>query len=222
MNYNVDVVMVIDATASMGGLIDKVKCNANSFHGDLTAAMEQKGKKINQLRCRVIVFRDYDADGVSNAMMATDFYNLPEQTQSFQNAVDLIEAKGVGDDPEDGLEALAFAIKSDWNREGQKRRQIIVVWSDDGTHPLGKGPKMYMPGYPSRMPRSFDELTNLWDSPADIDYNAKRLILFTPDREAWSDISNSWDQVIHYPSEAGNGLEDVNYDVILNEINNSI
>lgn len=44
-----------------------------NFYHDVTAAMERKGKHINEMRIRVIAFRDYLADGDS-AMMTTDFF----------------------------------------------------------------------------------------------------------------------------------------------------
>ena len=75
LKYNVDIAMCIDATGSMGSLLNTVKSNALSFYSDLTGAMAEKGKHIDQLRVRVIAFRDYIADG-ENAMLATDFYSL--------------------------------------------------------------------------------------------------------------------------------------------------
>ena len=75
-DYNVDMVFCIDATGSMGGLIDKVKNNALNFYQDVQKMMTNKQKKIAQLRVRVIAFRDYAADG-DDAMMVTDFFNLP-------------------------------------------------------------------------------------------------------------------------------------------------
>ena len=55
-----------------------------------------------------------------------------------------------------------------------------------------------------------------------MDYNAKRLLLFTPDKPTWTDITNSWDNVVHFPSEAGNGLKEIDYSQILDVIANSI
>ena len=80
--YNVDMVFCIDATASMRPVINTVKNNALNFYHDVTAAMERKGKHINEMRIRVIAFRDYLADGDS-AMMTTDFFRLPEQSKDF-------------------------------------------------------------------------------------------------------------------------------------------
>ena len=49
ITYNVDMVFCIDATGSMGGVIDMVKRNAVSFYGDVVDAMQKKGKTIDKL-----------------------------------------------------------------------------------------------------------------------------------------------------------------------------
>ena len=75
------------------------------------------------------------------------------------------------------------------------------------------------------MAADFDELTEWWgDSqlPGVMDQNAKRLLLFAPESHWWSDVSDCWDQVIHFPSKAGKGLEEVDYDTIVSSICNSI
>ena len=55
-----------------------------------------------------------------------------------------------------------------------------------------------------------------------MDQNAKRLLIFAPESHWWSDVSDCWDQVIHFPSKAGKGLEEVDYDTIVSSICNSI
>ena len=138
LTYNVDMVFCIDCTGSMDNIIDIVKNNALNFYQDVTQAMEVKSKHIDQLRVRVVAFRDYLADG-KDAMLVTDFFKLPEQAADFEKCVRSLRADGGGDDPEDGLEALAYAIKSKWDTEGMKKRQVIVVWTDESTHKLGFG-----------------------------------------------------------------------------------
>ena len=222
ITYNVDLVFCIDATMSMDNIINIVKNNAINFYQDVKKVMLQKHKVISQMRIKIIAFRDYLADQ-EKAMLCTRFFNLPEEASAFQNAVMSIEAQGGGDDPEDGLEALVYAIRSDWTKEGMKRRQVIVVWSDAGTHPLGFGSES--PSYPSNMAKNFDELTAWWgnkQSGGYMDYHAKRLLLFAPDEEGWSSISNYWENVIHFPSEAGMGLNEVNYQQIIDSIANTI
>ena len=222
MSYNVDMVFCIDATGSMDNVISIVKKNALSFYADVMDAMAKKSKVIDKLRVRVIAFRDYLADG-DEAMMVTDFFDLPGQAYDFERCVKSIEAKGGGDEPEDGLEALAYAIKSDWDNEGIKKRQVIVVWTDASTHEIGYGASE--PNYPSKMAKSFDELTFWWgdsQNKGHINQNAKRLLLFAPGKKYWNTISDTWDNVIHYPSIAGQGLEEFDYAQIINAISNTI
>ena len=224
--YNVDIVMCIDATGSMTKLIDTVKRNALNFYRDVMNKMDKggrgMGKHIDQLRVRVIVFRDYIADG-DNAMLASDFYLLPDEEREFSEMVNEIAAFGGGDRPEDGLEALAFAIKSDWTKTTTARRHIIVVWTDDATHELGFGKKAS--NYPSGMPRDFEELTEWWgdpEYPGLMDNNAKRLLIFAPEKRYWTTIEENWDNAMFFPTEAGEGLREVEYQQILDSIYKSI
>ena len=148
LTYPIDLVFCIDATGSMRHVLDMVKHNATRLHEDIQHAMEKKHRNISKMRIRVIAFRDYLTDG-DQAMMASDFFTLPEQTRQFYDCVNGITAQGGGDIPEDGMEALAYAIRSDWTREGIKRRHIIVVWSDAPTHTLGHA--KIAPWYPEGM-----------------------------------------------------------------------
>jgi hypothetical protein len=223
LEYNVDIVFCIDATGSMGPLLDMVKENALTFYRDLMNEMSQKGKNIDRIRARIVAFRDYMADG-KNAMLTTDFYDLREESDRFDAVIRSLHPEGGGDEPEDALEALAYAIKSKWTKGGDKRRHLIVVWSDASTHPIGYSAAAM--NYPRKMVKTFDELTNMWDGDAKsgglMDSNAKRLLIFAPEEEYWTDIAETWDNVIHFPSEAGSGLDRLSYQEILAQIINSI
>ncbi|WP_406043844.1 vWA domain-containing protein [Succinimonas sp.] len=223
LEYNVDIVFCIDATGSMGPLLDMVKENALTFYRDLMNEMSQKGKNIDRIRARIVAFRDYMADG-KNAMLTTDFYDLREESDRFDAVIRSLHPEGGGDEPEDALEALAYAIKSKWTKGGDKRRHLIVVWSDASTHPIGYSAAAM--NYPRKMVKTFDELTNMWDGDAKsgglMDSNAKRLLIFAPEAEYWTDIAETWDNVIHFPSEAGSGLDRLSYQEILAQIINSI
>ena len=217
-----DLVFCIDATGSMGPVLDMVKERAISFYGDVTNAMVKKNKSIDNLRIRIIAFRDYVADG-DEAMMITEFFDFPEESAGFAEAIHSIQAKGGGDEPEDGLEALGYAIKSKWASQGMKRRQVIVVWTDASTHDIGYG--RHVPGYPTGMASDFGELTSWWGDEQNqgfMDENGKRLLLFTPDVPYWNAISEIWDNVLHFPSNSGEGLAEFTYNEILDCIANSI
>ena len=222
LNYAVDLVFVIDSTGSMRPILDTVKNNALNFYGDFMEIMNKKNKPVQSVRIRIIAFRDYYYDK-ENAMLTTDFFELPKQAELFSDCVNSIEPRGGGDDPEDGLEALAYAMKSNWNTEAVKKRHVIVLWTDDGTHPLGFG--KHVPNYPNGMAKDFDELTKWWGSRGNqgiMDEASKRLLLFAPDKESYTSIYNSWNNVVFYESEAGKGLEEADYQTILEAISNSI
>ncbi len=222
LSYGVDLVFCIDSTGSMDHIIDTVKNNALNFYQDFMNVMNEKNKHVESLRVRLISFKDYYYDR-ENAMMVTDFFNLPEQAEDFKECVSSIEAEGGGDDPEDGLEALAFAMKSQWSTDAPKRRHVIVVWSDEAAHDLGFGKAA--PNYPRGMAKDFNELTRWWGSrsqPGVMDESAKRLLIFAPDKNGWNQISENWNNVIMYESEAGNGLAECDYSQILNAISNTV
>ena len=221
ITYNVDLAMCIDCTWSMDHILEIVQKNALTFSEDLRKKMSAKMKNIDQLRVRLIAFRDYKAD--DEPMLVTDFLELPEQSSIFKDCVSCLEAIGGGDEPEDGLEALAYAIRSDWDRQGIKRRHVIILWTDAIPHELGYGKSSKL--YPQNMARSFAELTEWWgdnQKPGFMNQSAKRLLMFAPDNGAWANISSAWDNVVHFPSPAGRGLDDVSYQQILDCISNSI
>jgi hypothetical protein len=221
LTYHVDMVFCIDATGSMRHVLDFVKRNALNLYRDVSFAMEKKHKAVSRMRIRVLAFRDYIADG-EQAMMASDFFVLPDEAQQFYECVNSITAQGGGDIPEDGLEALAYAIRSDWTQEGVKKRHIIVLWSDAPTHPLGHG--KIAPWYPQGMAKDFDELSLWWEDEqlgGAMDENAKRLLLFAPDAPDWSHISARWSQVVHVQT-VSEGLKELEYRQVIDAVCNTI
>lgn len=220
--YAVDVVLCIDGTLTMNdigrdgqAILDRVKGVARRIGMDICEAMNCHGKTVEQLRTKIIVFRDYLADG-EHAMMATDFFQLPQQAAEFEVCVNNIHADGGGDTLKDGLEALAYAIRSQWDTEHALSRRVIIVWSDAGTHDLEFGSKSQH--YPKGMARNLTELHDWWE---EMGYS-KRLLLFTPDEDYWRYISDNWEFVFHCSSIAGEGLTEYTYRDILNCVANNI
>jgi hypothetical protein len=218
ISYSVDMVFCIDATGSMSPVIDMVKTNALKFYDDLSKNMEEKSKTIDVLRVKVIVFRDYYED--KEPMVQSPFFTLPAEKEAFQIFVTDIKAEGGGDEPENGLEALALAIKSDWAQSADKQRQIIVMWTDASAHPLEKPGKPA--SYPKGLPADFNSITDWWNGDSYLKKSTKRLLMFVPDAYPWSDIANYWKLSIHFPSQAGQGLKDQEYTSILDAIANSV
>ena len=228
LSYKVDLTLCIDCTESMDNILNIVKQRALSFYDDIYATMSAKGKQIDQLRVRVVAFRDYLAfdDEVQRKVMpnvpmqVTDFFTLPQEAHKLEVSVKSLIPMGGGDVPEDGLEALAYAIQSYWNADATKNRHVIVLWTDAAPHALGTCAGASR--YPRGMARNMEELTRWWGDnycPGFMPLQAaKRLILFAPDEGDWSYISRNWDNVIHYPSRAGDGLREIDYETILGSI----
>ncbi|MBO5143865.1 MAG: VWA domain-containing protein [Treponema sp.] len=218
LKYNVDIVMCIDTTGSMGGLLDTVKLNALKFYPDLKSACEAKDKNIDQLRIKVIDFKDYNADG-ADGMRETEFFNIPEQEDKFKAYVNALTPNGGGDEPENGLEAISLAMNSDWTTGGDKRRHIIIIWTDASAHPL-ESSLTKNSFYPAGMPADFNEFTDWWEDEqgGKMNKSAKRLLIFAPDAAPWTEMGLSFDKAIHHTAKAGEGLTDVDYQTILNSI----
>lgn len=207
MKYNVDIVFVIDATGSMGmgNLIATVKRMVPNFYKEAAKALEAKNKRVDVLRAKVIFFRDfleYEKDHYV-PLMETDFYILSDkyndQSDMLSRSIASIESCGGGDIPEDGLEALACAMQSDWCEPitNHKRRHIIVVFTDAPTHELGFGKSCDL--YPKNMPENFEQLTQMWGNKLNrkgmMDYYAKRLILFAPETDRLP-IDDGWRRIV--------------------------
>ena len=220
LSYAVDIVFCIDVSGSMTPIIDAVKANALSFYDDVQTNLTAKGKNVTQLRVRVVAFRDLVADGEA-ALEESPFYALPEERSGFSEFVSGLVAEGGGDVPESGLEAVALAVNSPWTTTGDRRRQVIVVWTDQPAHTMD--PSVVPADLASRVPADFSAFTDVWeDEQGVMGSSSKRLILFAPDGPGWSDISAVWENVVHHPSQAGGGLSEVDYGTIVDSIGNSV
>ena len=220
LSYAVDIVFCIDVTGSMDPIIDAVKANALRFYDDVQNNLTAKGKNVDELRVRVVAFRDFAADGEA-AMDESPFYRLPDERSEFSDFVNGLIAEGGGDAPESGLEAVALAMNSPWTTRGDRRRQVVVVWTDQPANALDASvvPAELRP----RVPADFSALTDLWeDAQGPLGSSSKRLILFAPDGPGWSDISAVWENVVHNPSQAGGGMSEVDYGTIIDSIGNSV
>ncbi len=220
LSYAVDIVFCVDVTGSMTPILDAVKANALGFYNDVQTNLTAKGKNVAQLRVRVVAFRDFLADGDA-ALEESPFYSLPDDRNGFSEFVNGLIAEGGGDAAESGLEAVALAVNSPWTTTGDRRRQVIVVWTDQPAHPLD--PSVVPADLASRVPADFSAFTDVWeDEQGLMGSSSKRLILFAPDGPGWSDISAVWENVVHHPSQAGGGLSDVDYGTIIDSIGNSV
>lgn len=225
LEYAVDIVLCIDATGSMGPTLDNVKHSALSFPGRLAQEMAAKGRGISSLRLKVIAFRDF-GDRAEDALVETKFLSVPAELDEFERTVRSLEPTGGGDEPESGLEALALAMAADWESGLDRRRHVIVVFTDAPAHRLGDPKQIRAHTYPRSVPATIDELFGQWGHAqsrgALMENSAKRLLIFAPDVFPWNDIADDWNNTLFFPSTAGEGLEEWEMDEIIATIANSL
>jgi len=232
----VDIVFCIDVTQSMAPIINTVKNLTLDLYDDLITNMRETNNRIvKQLRVKVIAFRDYYCDG-PYAMEESQFFTLPEQKTEFRNFVASLEAKGGGDEPENALEAMALAMKSDWvkvtNPNTEKARNVVVIFTDASAHPLEKSADGVSEHYPADMLKNYNELYEAWcgqgtcmdgSDSYTMDKMAERLIVFAPqDAYPWSDMEAEIRNAAFVPITAEEGGAEVGRDIIITTISGSM
>lgn len=209
---NIDVVFCIDGTGSMTACIQSVKSNARKFLVDYKDAMRELGYEIGSLRARVIVFRDYKFDG-DQSMVESPFFELPADNDGFEKFLSEISAKGGGDGPENGLEALYYAMKSDFIATARRDRQIIILFTDADALELKE--RAEEAEYPSDMVDE-DGLIRAWscmeqNSDFKLCERNKRLIMFAPDGTKYQTLHSKLNRSVFEPVNMADGLGDIKW-----------
>ena len=212
---NIDVVFCIDGTGSMAPCIESVKSNARRFHLEFVSAMTDLGSEIDSMRIKVIVFRDYHDDG-DQAMVESPFFELPTDTADFEKFLANITAHGGGDNPENGLEALYYAMRSDFTTAANDR-QVIVLFTDADALELKQ--RASEPNYPADM---VDEagLLSMWacmaqDSSFKLRERSKRLVMFAPDGTKYKELKSKLNRSVFEPVNMADGLGDIDFKEII-------
>ncbi len=200
----VDVVMCIDVTGSMSGIINTVKSNAMGFYDSFNRCCEEEGIQLTGLNSQVIAFQDKNHDG-ARWINVSPTYSLPSQKSEFNNFVNALYADDGGDTPESGLEALDMAFsKTDWGADDGYHRQVIILWTD----------APYLTGSYSSV--TVGGLKSKWDAMP----SGRRLILFAPYGNGYDNggdwaAFDGWTNLIH-ESDLTSGFN--NFDYILKSI----
>lgn len=226
---DVDLVLLMDGTASMTNLMKNAKDTALTLYRDICHELGEAARIVDDLRVKVIVYRDvYAGDAVP--FQESDFFILRadgtgEEAQ-YRDFIADIRATGGGDLPENALEALHMAFTTDFAKPGQgrKARHIIAVLSDAGAHPLDDPRRAAMDQtqasrYPQGVPKDLAGLQEEWNA---LDGASRRLLLFTPNAYPWNSIAGSWESVVHIPSTAGAGIDRAKFQEAISTIAGSI
>ena len=221
--YDVDLVICIDGTSSMVPMFDTVKQNAAQIPTKYADAMARNQKTPRSLRARVIVFRDYKADGSLAMQESGEFFDLLDDDgqTAFVKYIDGIEPSGGGDFPENALEAIVLAMRSHWASSGSNRRQAILLFTDTEPLDLRLADRMNNPKYPEGMPANLDEMRRLYEY-GDQEYATYyrprygRLVIYAPrTKESKWNTLRSWPRTWVVHVEPNGGCDSVDLDEAL-------
>lgn len=217
--YCIDICFVINATASMAPYINEVQKNVLQFSSMLRECTERYGYKLDEVRARVILYRDFKYDGAA-AMPQSRFFNMPEEEEAFRKYVSNILVYGGGGGPGNALEALASAMRSPWTlKRARKYRHIIVLFTNAGTVPLRDPERTVSPYYPKNMPADLGKLKDWWeeyfaDEGMPMKFSSYMLIS-APNVSPWGDVVLPWDRTIaaFWSKEHGPAMGEVDTDI---------
>ena len=184
--FNVDVVMCIDITGSMGGIINTVKANALSFYDAFKAKCDENKIELSSLGAQVIAFQDINVDG-DRARIESKYCHLPAEKVQFDTFIQNLYADGGGDYAESGLEALDWSFdKLLHATDDGYHRQVVILWTD--------APYLIGSDYTKLTPEIIE---NKWNTLS----SGRRLILFAPNDISFNggnwNVMDSWKNVIH-------------------------
>lgn len=219
---NVDIVFCIDSTGSMGPIINMLKTSVSKFQESLIEGAEKESVEIKDIRVKLISFRDYESDG-DEAMSVSRFFTLPDDEAEYSKELNAIEASGGGDNPENGLEALYLAMKSDFVR-GIDDRQVIILFTDDEAVPLKHADRIVNKTYPAEMTDDVNDLLSLWektgkyaqDSSIKLGDRQKRLVVYAPDKTTYQDFcARANGKTFYNTTKFEAGMKEITYDDVI-------
>lgn len=217
----VDIVFCMDGTASMRPCIESVKRNALRLHREFIRALTEIGSAVTMLRVKTIVFRDYKSED-AEAILPGRFYELPDEEQGFAEHMREIKVHGGCGEDANGLEALYYAMRSDFST-GANDRQIIVLFADTDAIPLGR--RRRFDSYPKDMVDAGGLLETwmcLQTRSTRLRERNKRLIMFAPPGTVYERMGQTYNSSVFVPVQIHKGLDDVAFENIVKIIAASV
>ena len=181
-NFDIEIVLCIDSTGSMGPYFERTKKVINDYE----KLLEEYRSKLNSFRIQVISFGDY-YDG-PDAVKKSRFFDLFKEKDELIEHIDNIEYIGKGADiPENGLEALYEAVETEWTPKNKEslNRKIIIIISD--APPLELQERADVLGYPDYYPKDLKELETIYNEKFADKYYGK-LLLIVPTDTSWNEV----------------------------------
>jgi len=227
--YNIDIVFCIDVSSLSSAELKSLNDFVLRFPTDLVRRHESQGKNLQNVRVRFVLFPDASANH-SHEFSHFLSLNSEKGSERFQTFVQSLRLTKHQTDTKKSLRALFDALHSDWTQLGERQRHIIVLTTGVGLHGEIENIRSSDQKTFQEIDTLLNEMTDYWDGAmmkpgtrkAKLNQVARRLVLIAPDIYPWPTIGDSWAQTLFLPSKAGEGLSEVEYDTILEVIQNSV
>ena len=161
-------------------------------------------------------------------MQISDFFYLGgsngvDDTADYEKFLNNVSASGGGDGPENGLEALFYAMQSEFDNSSKNNRQVIVMFTDADALDLGARKKSSV--YPADMV-DMPGLTKMWigkdqERVGYLNQRTKRLVIFAPKGTKYEELAKSWNLTWFKAVESDGGLKDITFEDIIKLISKS-
>lgn len=175
---NVDVVLVLDLTRSMEEWIQLIRQRGIAFVDRIFEVFRRHTLSIlARKRVRIVGFRDYGSSR-NEAIAQTRFFDLEnkDDRKKLDRVLTKLPCAGGRSGKTNALEALHYAINSQWDRdESCRHRYVIMVLTDAPARPLKDARSVANPYYPKdpNMPGTLVELYAEYDK---ISYMENKLL----------------------------------------------
>lgn len=193
---NVDVVLVLDLTRSMEEWIQLIRRQGIACVDRIFEVFRSNIDKyfpgiLNRKRVRIVGFRDYGSSR-NEAIAQTRFFDLENEDdrEKLNRVLTKLPCAGGRSGKANVLEALHYAINSQWDRdESSHHRYFIVVLTDSHARPLQDARSVANPYYPRdpNMPGTLNELCREYYNISDREQ--QRLLLWSTIKEyPWTEL----------------------------------
>ena len=206
---DIDFVFCIDMTGSTFHFGRRFAEKLDSICDCAKSTLDECGSEISSFRIRLILFYDYETEG-ENAILESRFFSIPEEISLAKDFIFNAPCGGGGDLSENGLEALYYAMLSDFVTT-PKCRQFIFLFTDSDALPLKA--RQGFPGYPTDMVDENRFFETWIGARGDINLSLKnrnkRMILFAPAETKYEELSANFERCCFVPIEPSNSLNDI-------------
>lgn len=229
---DVDIVYVVDCSAAMAPLMDRVRRFIPAFGDRVREELEAKNRRIRELRSRVVAFGDRFSDRADPArppIRESGFFRMPGERKALETFLNELGAAGGDAEASFALEALRLAFHSPWKqlKEGGRGRQVVVLFTLCRAQPPGRNDPALGPRIPRGIRESLEKLEEEYRDPSVFPSrngipSYRRLLLFTPANAYPWDRMECWGAALHAPLIPGSGLPDPDTDAACSLISGEI